>query len=279
MGQIDRVGSFRGHIVEKSIDVTKNNYPQAVIRFNAVEMYDDETKQWLDWSKYDETEITAYLVLAGKDGNLGKNYEQLKKATGWSGESFDEFEETDYSKVLVQFRVKLDSYNGKTSLKVAWVDHADADPSNALRKMDKAELKALDAKWAKVLKTASGGAKPKAVPAGKPKPPAPPVAQAPAPEPETTVPVDPDPTPDSEAVSAPSVIATHLGLPTTCTSDEAWKQVNEHYSKTEFTPAQVEEAWLRTIEDLGGNAAVEEDHAWANVRDIVLETMSDNPSF
>jgi hypothetical protein len=291
MGQIDRVGTFRGYILDKSLDSTKNGFPQAILRLQAAEMYDPETKQWLDWSKYDETEITAYLVLNDKAGERNRNFEQLMKALGWSGTSSAEFEEADYSKIAIQFKVKLDTYNGKTRLQVSWIDHADADPSGSLRHLDAQGLKALEAKWPKLFKPTTGA--PKAVPTSKPSAPpvvaAAPAVVAPAPTPlptdvavkqaEAAAPaVDPDPTPDSEAVPNTG-IAAHLNLPATCANaQEAYDHVIANYSKTEFTEAQVQEAWLRTVEDLGGEAGVEQDHAWANVRDIVLETMTDNPT-
>lgn len=272
MNQIDRVGTFRGNIVESSFCLTKNGFPQFVARFQADELYDSETEQWMNWSKYDEVEITGYFVLAGKDGNLSKNAEQLQKAVGWSGTSFAELDDADYSETKVQFRVKMDTYNNAPVLKVCWIDHADADPSTTLKKMDRAEIKTLDAKFAKALKAFAGGAKPKAVPAGKP-------ATPKVEKPKTAPKAEKAKTaPKVEEAAAPVGIAAHLNLPAACANaDEAWAQVEKHVSK-EFPEEQVVETWLKVVEDLGGPDAIEKDNAWANVRDIVLETMSDDPN-
>ena len=278
MALIDRPGTFRGNIVESSFGTTKNGYPQFVAKFQATQMYDQETKQWLDWSQYEETEITGYLVLAGKDGNFGKNAEQLMKALGWSGTSFSELDEADYSKTLVQFRVAMDNYNGKPTLKVVWVDNANAEPGSSLKKMDKSEVKALDAKFAKAFKALTGGAKPKSVPVGKPADPTPSVGSgttSPATTP-TTKTLKPPATKKAESKvkkSSGTTVAAMLNLPATCTEQEAWDQITANVSK-EFPEAQVEEAWLRTVEDLGGPEAITD---WTMVRDAILEIMADNP--
>lgn len=282
MGLIDRAGTFRGNIIESSFGLTKNGFPQFIAKFRASEMYDPETAQWLDWSQYDETEKTGYFVLAGQDGNLGRNAEQLQKALGWSGASFEELDSTDYSSTVVQFRIKNEVYNNKPDLKVCWIDHADADPSTSLKTMDKTEIKALDAKFAKALKAFSGGNKPKAVPSGKPKPP--------------TVKADPTPTTSTSQAPTDTPPETKKGKPkgkgaptasgpqpfdldnepvesnlpaTAADADDAWAQVEANVGK-DTPPAQVEETWLKVVEDMGGPEAIEN---WADVRDIVLETL------
>lgn len=291
MGQIDRAGTFRGNIVESSFGLSKNGFPQFIARLQADEMFlpgeNGEPGQWVDWSKYDETEIIGYFILAGKDGQFGKNAEQLRKSIGWSGTSFSELDETDYSEIKVQFRVKLSIYNNKPDHQVCWIDHADADPNTTLRKMEKSEVKSLDAKWAKAFKAFSGGTKPKSVPAGKPTPPVSPSSAVAAgtSEPATppkrrgrpplTKPVAPES--EKPVVETPVGIAAHLGLPATCVdAEEAWSQVEEYVSK-DFPKTQVEETWLKAVEDLGGPEVIEKTGNWATVRDIVLETMTDDP--
>lgn len=283
MSQIDRAGTFRGHLTSQAIGLSKNGHVQLEVSVVATELYDQETQQWLDWSQYEETELHGYLYLVSNKNEPYKTAEQLKKALGWSGADFSELDETDYSGIAIQFRVQMDTYEGKISPKIAWVDHADAEPGSSIKKLDKAEIKALDAKFAKALKMLSGGAKPKSVPAGKPT--APKVSSDPTPSatestaPATTkAPAKGKAAPKPDAGEAPSGIAAHLSLPETCSdADEAWAQVEQHVSK-EFPAAQVEETWLKTVEDLGGPDAIEEEKAWASVRNIVLEMMTDNPN-
>jgi hypothetical protein len=308
MSQIDRAGTFKGHITESSFSTTKNGFPQFVARFQADEMFvpgeNGEPGAWADWSKYEEREMVGYFVLAGKDGNLGKNAEQLQKSLGWSGTSFEELDATDYSEIIVQFRVKNDTYNNQLTLKVCWIDHADADPSTSLRKMDKTEIKSLDAKFSKALKAFSGGAKPKVVPAGKPVTPKVTVDPTPSPsgtptptpspipapsastkavkpkankptapkaDPTTTVPVGGPKPSDLDQESAPTT--EQGGLPAVCfNADEAWAQVEANVDPS-VPKGQVEETWLKAVEDLGGPDAIEKDGGWAGIRDIVLETL------
>jgi len=278
MALIDRPGTFRGYITEQAIGESKNGHTQLEAKFTATQMYDQETKQWLDWSHYDETEIKGYLYLASKNQEWYKTAEQLMKALGWSGTSFSELDETDYSKTLVQFRVAMDNYNGKPTLKVVWVDNANAEPGSSLKKMDKNAVKALDAKFAKAFKALTGGAKPKSVPVGKPADPTPSVGSgttSPATTP-TTKTLKPPAAKKAESKvkkSSETTVAAMLNLPATCTEQEAWDQITANVSK-EFPEAQVEEAWLRTVEDLGGPEAITD---WTMVRDAILEIMADNP--
>ena len=282
MGQIDREGTFRGHIIDKSFGMSKGGFPQFVARLQAAEMYDPETEQWLDWSKYDETEMVGYFILVGKDGNMTFNAEKLQKAVGWSGGSFSELEQADYSDMLVQFRVGYGKGEFADRLGVNSIDHADADPSNSLKKLDPAEIKALDAKFAAALKKFSGGPKPKTVPAGKPEPPKatkPAKPAAPKSKPPAAPKAEPEKPAEADAEAKAGGIAAHLGLPATCANaDEAWAQVEQHVGK-ELPTAHIEEAWLKAVEDLGGEDAVEKEGIWANVRDIVLETMAEDPNF
>lgn len=266
MAQIDREGTFRGRVISQTIGISKSGHVQLEVNLLASELYDPETEQWIDWSKYEETELHGYLYLVSKDNEPYKTAEQLKKALGWDGTDFDFLDDTDFSQITIQFRVQMETYEGKLRPKIAWVDHADAQPGASIKKLDKAEIKALDAKFAKALKALSGGAKPKSVPAGKPetpkavksKPPAAPKVEKKKPE--------------------ASGIADHLNLPETCANaDEAWAQVEQHIGK-ELPAAHVEEAWLKAVEDLGGAEAVEAEGMWASVRDIILETMAEDPN-
>ena len=171
MSQINREGTFRGYAVEKGVAESTNKFPQFVARLQGVEFYDEETEQWVDWSQYEENEITGYFVLFGSDNNPTLTAAQIQKAFGWSGESFNELDEADYSNTLVQFRVEERTYNGKTTLQVAWIDSADAEPGNKLRgKLTNADVKKLDSKWAAKLRNFSGGSKPKSVPSKPPVP-------------------------------------------------------------------------------------------------------------
>ena len=302
MSLIDRTGTFRGYVTDSCVTVTRNGFPQFEARLHAIELYDEENEQWIDWSEYDENELTAYLTLFGGNGNPTLSAEQLQKALGWDGASLASLDEADYSKTMMQFRVDENTYEGKTTLRVQWVDHADAEPGKTIRRLDANEIKGLDAKYAAALRKLSGGVKPKKV--DKPKPP--------TPVEDKIEPADANSVEDAKAAAKAKydekkaraekaeakavkskkppipgkkkaeptasglTVAEKLELPPTCSMDDAWEAVNEHASKL-MTPQQISEAWLEVIENFGGEDAVNDmDGAWANVRNVVIEKTCDD---
>lgn len=271
MGQIDRAGTFRGNMVSQAVGISKGGHVQLEVNLNATEYFDPETKQWLDWSQYEETELHGYLYLVSKDSEPFKSAEQLKKALGWSGDTFDELDGTDYSGIVIQFRVKMEAYNNKMQTKLDWIDHADAQPGVTMQKLDKAGIKSLDAKFAKALKALGGGAKPKAVPEGKP--------AVPADKPKRGRPPAVKDKPDDKPKSGPAPfdldkepIEQTAPIAACADADAAWDQIAAAVDPS-VPPAHIEETWLKVVEDLGGPDAVVEDNNWAGVRDIVLETL------
>lgn len=293
MSRIDRAGTFRGHMVSQAVGISKNGHVQLEVELVATEYYDQESQQWLDWSKYEECELHGYLYLISKDNEPYKTAEQLKKALGWSGTDFDELDDADYSGTLIQFRVQMDTYEGKTNPKIAQIDHADATPGSSISKLDKSGIKNLNIKFAKALKALGGGTKPKAVPTGKPVPPKVNANSMPSPSGTQTQTVSPTPTPSGSTKSKagksktgksvapetttvpekPAEVTEESGLPSVCfNADEAWAQVEANVDAS-VPKGQVEETWLKVVEDMGGPDTIETDSNWAGVRDIVLETL------
>jgi len=121
----------------------------------------------------------------------------------------------------------------------------------AQKKYDDAKKrgKAAEAKVA-----AAAKAKKTKTPPAPPAPPAPPKSEPPA-EPEPEVPETPATT-----------VAESLGLPATCTAEEAWASCFKNKGK--LSDVQIGEIWVKVTEDLGGTDAIDD---WAAVRDIVIE--------
>lgn len=285
------VGTYRGNVVEKGVSLTgKSKLPQFVARLQATEYYDEENEQWIDWTEYEETEITAYLVLFSKSGEPIFHIDNIKKAFGWSGASLKELDEMDVSSIPVQFRVEENEYEGKKTLQVSQIDHADAEPGRNIRRLDSDELKKLDAKFATTLRKVSGGPKPKSVPAKpqatkedpkaaakkkyedkknrgqeaekKAKPKVPEVPKVPKP-------TEPEPTPD------PISVAESLKLPAICTKEEAWEACCTHRNKA-VTDEQIAQKWNDAIDEQGGEDAIDKEHLWSTVRDVILEDVGDS---
>lgn len=274
MSQINRTGTFRFQATDAGIALTKNQYPQWVAQLSAIEYYDEDTEQWIDWSEYDEREIGCYMVLFGKDGKPTLNATQLQKALGWSGASFEELEYEHIADVKFQGRVEEHTYESTTSLRVNWIDAYDAEPGRTLQKLDTAKVKEVSARFAGGLRTLSGGVKPQSVP--KPK-----VdkegakaakreqlagqkargeaAEAKAPQPKSR-PVPPRPPAKNKTASEEQE---------KIDKGSAWADCCAGRDKS-VSDKDLENAWHRIVDDLGGEDVVEEKGLWVKVRDIVV---------
>ena len=255
MSQINKTGAFRGIILDAGMATTKNGFPQWVAQLEAAEYYDDETKQWIDWTPYEEKHITVYAVLFGGEGKPLLSFSQLQKAIDWSGVSFSELATIDYSRIKIQWRVETNLYEGNTTLQVKWIDIYDAEPGRMIQKLDPNKVKELDAKYANALRQASGGSKPKKV--------------------ETVisalVPVKAKTRGKAKPVAPP---ATPLNADI-WTKEDAWNSAYE-VKPGSMDDNTIAEVWLKTIETLGGEKAITD---WSTVRDAVIEQVKDEIPF
>lgn len=284
MSLVDRESTFRGRIVDHAVSLTKNEFPQFVCKLVAKEIYDEDEKVWVNWADVDENEITAYLVLYGRDGET-LNCTQVKKATGWDGLSFQQLNDADLSNVTVQFRAEYRTYQDKTTLQVTWFDEADAEPGRSVRKLDKSELKSLDAKYKSMLKNdakkaapAKAGAKTAEVQATEAQ-----VAAAKAKagtvkakniKPTTPKgPVTKKSTPPAPAAPAAPVAEAKDDMPVGhCTKQEAWDTIVELKDKSVTDEANAK-AYLDAILAVSGanDQDALTDEQWFAVKEIVLE--------
>jgi len=249
MSLVNRTGTFRFRLISTGVSQSSGGYPQFQMALVAKEYWDRDEEVWVDWSQYEENEIIAYLVLCGSKGKATLNCKQLQKALGWSGESFTELNETDYSETIIQGRVEENTYEGNTSLQIAWIDHTNAQPGRAVQKLDADEIKKLDVKYAAALRELSGGPKPKAVPNKKPK------------GPSKKIKENPNPLPPSSTIG----------------KQEAWNTVIEAKAKS-ISDSVLSEIWLRTIEELGGEENFETGD-WERLKNIVVEKVTDDIPF
>lgn len=243
MSLIEQEGTYRGNITDHVVNLSTNDFPQLVLSLEGTELYDVETQSWCDWKDVPENEITAYLVLIDSKNNQTLNYKQVQEALGWDGKSFSGLATLDLSKTRVQFRVEPNTYNGKTTLQVTWIDKYDAIPGKTFRKLDVKELKTLDAKFKNVL----GG---KATPATAAK--APPKA------------------PSKTSTKAP---ATTSDLPPgKCTKDEAWEACVDLKDDKKFTDEQLAQTWTKAVDEIAANKTDEQitPEEWFLIKEKVL---------
>ena len=256
---VDRTGTFRGKILDHGISTTKKGFPQWIVQLVATEIFDEDEQVWVDWSEYDVNEITAYLVLFGGKGET-LTCQQVKKITGWPGLSFSTLDAMDLSKTGIQFRVEDNTYEGKTTKQVSWVDEFDAAPGRAVRKLNPEDMQALEAQYASVLKGSSKKASPakakkvtaKGIAPTQPKGPVTKGAKDPL-GPPTPLPPD------------PSLPAGH------CTKDEAWGAVYELKAK-DVDDEQIAKTWCAALKDVAPSVEQEDvtDEQWFMIKEKVL---------
>lgn len=163
------LGNFRGTIELAEVGVTSGGFPQLVAKLHADEMYDEEAKQWFPWEDFEwdsneanDRTILSYNILFGKKGSTLSG-DQVKKITGWEGDSFATLAAMDLEGTKIQWRNEEDTYDGKTKVQVSWIDLFDAEPGGTLRKLDDKAIKDLDAKFNEFL---TSTVKPVSAPAG-----------------------------------------------------------------------------------------------------------------
>lgn len=179
---IDRVGKFRGPILSFGVGETSKSdekrggggYPQFIASLKADEMYDDETKDWIPWAEYDQV-ATGFFVLTSVDDKgipfKCPNYDDVMNAVGWDGITYSSLAAMDLSETKVQFTIEESEFKGTTQLKPTWIKPYDAPIG--IRTLDKAELSALDKKFAVNMPKAKPISAPKKAPPKKPAPPKP----------------------------------------------------------------------------------------------------------
>ena len=247
MSTVDRIGDFRGKGIEFAVAETKNaGLPQFVVKCQALEMYNEEAEIWEDWSEYGQ-EIMAYLLLqsgAGKNDPL--DLAQVMKVFNWDGKSYLQLDTGAHDDVKFQFRVTENTYEGKTSLQVSWIDEYDAEPGRKVKKMTEADLKALDKKFGKVVAATKKAKSPPKAPA------------------KTAT------TPTKKPV--PPAKKTETG----CTKDEAWDYLvsNPELFAKGVTEDTIAESFVDIMDEIAGSA-IEEDKItpsqWLDIRDAVAK--------
>ena len=286
MGLIERDETFRGRIVDHGVSKTTNRFPQLVLSLLAMEIYDTEVQEWVDWSSYGLDEITAYLCLFGGKGET-LTCKQVKEITGWDGNSFATLAAMDLSEVQIQFRTAYSTFEEKTRLGVEWVDVYDAVPGRSVKKLDAAELKSLDAEYANMLKQSGKTKAP--VKAGKvtKKGVSPTQAKGPVTKKKESAKItNPIEAPVEEVTQAPTLKGPPSGSPSvakeaenavsgSCTKDEAWYPALD-LKKTNMSDEVFSNFWLGAINEVAPGIEQENitNEQWYGVRTIMLEKVS-----
>lgn len=257
MVKLTQDGTYRGKILEHGVSETKNGYPQFVAHLAALEIWDDDKEQWVDFSEYDAG-MMGYFVLIGGDAKPLLNMDQVMKATGWDGQSFAALDNMDLSKTIVQFQVAWNEYDGKESLQVSWIDHEDATPGIKVKKLDQKELKSLDAKYGATLKAASGKATPVASKKKSVPTPLMTATEATSEKPKRGRGRPPKKVEESEIV--------------TSDIEDAWGAFAEHAGKMKLDGDHMNKIWLSTVENIVGEKDEDDitGEEWGQIKTALL---------
>ncbi len=288
---IDREATFRtASIVDGGVGQTSSGLPQLTLSLRADEIYDFDEKVWVPWDDVEEREITAYLVLIGKKDNEIFHCKSIEKALGWDGASLASLATIEFQSAGIQFTIKENTYEDKTTMQVANIDHYDAEPGRTVSKLDAKELKDIDAKYASFFRKRSGEKKPKTVgkptvPVAKPKAVVAPAASADPPDPKADAPTSLTSV-SSRAGEIPPKAPKKATKPkkavkkSGCTQTEAWiackKAKYEAISDEKLT-----EVWLAAVETLApdGDEDKMSPELWSQVRDVVSAQVVDDVPF
>lgn len=283
--KIDQIGTYRGEVFEAALQLNRNGNPMFVINVRADQKYvedandlqfyvdqgviEEAVPQWVDWSAYDESArnfMTLYNCET-EDGefseeNATSNYEQVVKAFGWDGSSFESFQDGSFIGKSVLFRVKEEPDERYGPTTVCWVDAYDADPTRALKNVDKTTVLDLDKRLKGAKKTAPKAAAAPKVAATKPKaaPKAAPAKTKKAPAP---------------AASTPPAPAPKVADAVEFTKEEAWEDVFKQIPNEE--PDVITDTWIAAVAEVGDNNSVEEadftSEHWGAVHKLVLRDL------
>ena len=133
MSKIQEAASYRGVVVEHAVSVTKEKgLPQLVMKLRALERFDAQDKEWIDWSGQEECEITAYLVLFNKNKEPIFHAKDVQKVFEWDGVSLMALNLLDLENAEVQFEVQDHEYNGKETVQVGNIRGYNDEPGSAI---------------------------------------------------------------------------------------------------------------------------------------------------
>ncbi len=303
---LDRIGTFRCKPLEWGMDGKKKKgtdieLPWFNVRVLLTEVYDVKEGKWFDYSDLN-AEITAFLCLYGaikkKGGEIGPtlSMDQVKKVFNWDGRSLVQLANGKYDDLEFQVRIGENTYPEATyPYQVNWIDVYDAEPGQQLRKLDAADLKALDKQFA-TLGAKNATAKPVATAAKAPAHPARMPADDAAPDTPEEKKVKmaaksaknkaaakaktkaATPEPETNPVGAPSTPPPkpESKIETACTMQEGWNKIVELRDPS-INDKVIGEVWHGTIAEIAGPDVKSEDvtlEQWYLIAEETLKSVA-----
>jgi len=245
----NREGLFNAYPIDVGVDETgPNKLATCIISFRLYEEL-QPSGEWTDCSD-EKFDVTGYFYLEKRDGSLNTiTLDSLKSALGWDGRDPFWLQETDLSAHPVQVKLAFEEYNGKTRLKVQYLNPYGSTGGGAVTKAEGAAKTAIHNRLGSKLRALAGPAQSaKTRPAAPPKlPPAKPKAPA-APAPAAAA----EPEPSAESSMA-----------------QAWGEFVKHCDPAKWDQKAVEAEWFRILAELFPGKQPDElsPAEWAVMRD------------
>jgi hypothetical protein len=175
--KLEHEGVFKATPTAWGLQDSQNTQSVAlVVTFKILEQFADGG--WQDWREYEDHEITGWFYIVKKDGGVNTaTVENLVKSIGWDGNLDLSAGPQD---ITCQITTANEEYNGKTTLKVQWLNPGDYTPG--IKTVDPAKASDLQRRYGSQMRAAAAAAKPKHTATTKATPPPPRPAPAPTPE-------------------------------------------------------------------------------------------------
>lgn len=125
MARVEQAGKYSGRVLSTTIQVKKDGeVVSSASLVAALELYERFSTGSKEWEALPEpATITAYLNLIKNDGSRNDTqWNSLEKALGWNGDPRLLMKSDRFAGKEVQVTVEQNEYQGKVSLKVAWIN-------------------------------------------------------------------------------------------------------------------------------------------------------------
>lgn len=153
MSMLNREGIFLARPVAWGLQPSKNSKSQAVFIEFLVE-YAHNGTGWDDWRDYEDQTITGYFYIVKKDGTVNSTQvEILAEALGWDGSPGALL--NDPPNVRCQITTENETYEGKTRLKVKWLNHESYTPG--VQGASAEEVSSFGTQFGSLLRAAAAG--------------------------------------------------------------------------------------------------------------------------
>ncbi len=148
-----REGTFLATPVDWSVRDSRNGLPEFVCRFTLDAEYDAASHDFVDCSAEGMEVIDSWNLVYMKGNKPVRNeinVSNLEVAIGWPDRDVRTLNDSDWSKTQVQLKLADEEYNGKTRLRVKYINPRDYQPG--IKKANPDSLAKMAATFGAVLK-------------------------------------------------------------------------------------------------------------------------------